>query len=69
MAHSNQPVQLSALIRTLRRYWIVLVALTIVGYALIAGAPAWAAPVSAPSQQTVPTKSHMYLPWILLDSH
>jgi len=70
MSDTNQQTQLSTLLSTLRRYWIVIVALLIFGSVLIAGSPAWAAPVANPASETVPPgKSGMYLPWITLNSH
>ena len=65
MTHSNRQVQLPALIHGLRRYWVIIAALLIFGSVLIAGSPAWAATVGNAPNQTVPVKSHLYLPWIL----
>jgi len=57
-------------LRALRRYWIIMVALLIFGYVLIAGSPGWAVTASHASNKTVPPpKSMLYLPWILLESH
>ncbi len=46
------------------RYWLIIVAVLFFGFAMMAKPKAWAAPVSTPSNQTVPRTFYHYLPLI-----
>jgi hypothetical protein len=46
------------------RYWLIIVIVLFLGFAIAVPPTLWAAPVSAPSNQTVPRSVRLYLPLI-----